>query len=76
MFDPTNVISKQALASFLAALEEILAVEGEAVLRTSADCLFVNETRLRIDFEGFASFRFIVEAMKAASSARSSSRRE
>jgi HD-GYP domain-containing protein (c-di-GMP phosphodiesterase class II) len=64
MFDPANVLSKQAVASFLSALRDMLAAEGEAVLRMSSDCLFVNETRLRIDFEGFASFRYIVDSMK------------
>ena len=61
MFDAGNVIAKPATSTFLATLHEMAACEGEATLRTSADCLFVNDTRLRIDFEGFVSFRFIVE---------------
>ncbi len=65
LFDPSNTVARQAVASFLAALAEMLRLSPEATLRTSAECLFVNDFRLRIDFEGFQAFRHAVESLKA-----------
>lgn len=64
MFDFDNVITRDALATFRETLEECFAFEPEVTLTMAAECLFVNETRLKIDFEGFTSFKYTIESMK------------
>ncbi len=62
MFDFSNVNAREALSTFLATLDELLSVEPEVTLQVASDCVFVNESRLKIDFEGFASFKYAIEA--------------
>lgn len=64
MFDFDNVITRDALATFRQTLEDGFALEPEITLTMAAECLFVNETRLKIDFEGFTAFKYTIEAMK------------
>jgi HD-GYP domain-containing protein (c-di-GMP phosphodiesterase class II) len=64
MFDFTNVITREAMATFLETLKRCHQEENVVILQLASECLFVNETRLKIDFEAFASFKFVLEAMK------------
>jgi HD-GYP domain-containing protein (c-di-GMP phosphodiesterase class II) len=64
MFEFSNVITRDAVVTFRATLKELFDVESRIALQMASDCVFVNETRLKIDFEGFAAFKYIVEAMK------------
>ena len=64
MFDFSNVITQEAVVTFLDTLRGILESDSEIRLTMASDCLFVNETRLKIDFEGFTSFKFVIEALK------------
>ncbi|MEN8151074.1 MAG: HD domain-containing phosphohydrolase [Planctomycetota bacterium] len=64
MFEFTNVITREAVVTFLGTLRDLFEAESRIVLQMASDCLFVNEARLKVDFEGFASFKYVVEAMK------------
>jgi HD-GYP domain-containing protein (c-di-GMP phosphodiesterase class II) len=64
MFEYTNVVTREAVAAFLATVRSLLKAESRLTLQMASDCVFVNEARLKVDFEGFAAFRYVVEAMK------------
>jgi len=65
MFEFSNVITRDAVGTFLSTLRDLFEAESRIALQVASDCIFVNETRLKIDFEGFASFKYVVEAMSA-----------
>lgn len=64
MFEFTNVITREAVVTFLKTLGDLFEAESRIVLQMASDCLFVNEARLKVDFEGFASFKYVACAMK------------
>ena len=64
MFEFSNVITQEAVVTFLKSLRDLFEAESRIALQMASDCIFVNETRLKVDFEGFASFKYVVEAMK------------
>jgi len=64
MFELTNVITREAVETFLGTLRDLFGAESRVSLQMASDCVFVNETRLKVDFEGFASFKYVVEALK------------
>lgn len=64
MFGFGNVITKEAVVTFMETATGLLTWFDEVLLQTAADCLFVNESRLKVDIEGFTSFKFIIEELK------------
>jgi HD-GYP domain-containing protein (c-di-GMP phosphodiesterase class II) len=64
MFGFSNVITKEAVVTFMETANNLFARCDQVLLQTASDCLFVNETRLKIDIEGFSSFKFVIEELK------------
>jgi HD-GYP domain-containing protein (c-di-GMP phosphodiesterase class II) len=64
MFGFSNVITKEAVITFMETSTNLLRHHDEVLLQTASDCLFVNETRLKINIEGFSSFKFLIEELK------------
>jgi hypothetical protein len=64
MFGFSNVITKEAVVTFMETSTNLLRHHDEVLLQTASDCLFVNETRLKINIEGFSSFKFLIEELK------------
>jgi HD-GYP domain-containing protein (c-di-GMP phosphodiesterase class II) len=65
MFEYTNVVTREALATLHSTLRTLVDVRDQLILRMASECLFLDETRLRFDFTGFAAFKFVVDAMRA-----------
>ncbi len=64
MFGFSNVITKESVVTFMETSTGLFSHYDQVLLQTASECLFVNETRLKIDIEGFASFKFIIEELK------------
>ncbi len=64
MFGFSNVITKEAVVTFMETATALLTHHEQVLLQTASDCLFVNESRLKIDIEGFTSFKFVIEELK------------
>jgi HD-GYP domain-containing protein (c-di-GMP phosphodiesterase class II) len=66
LYPVENVAVEKALAELTSQAREINAEHGELELRLSGEFLFVNETRLRLDLENFASFSHLLALFRAA----------
>lgn len=62
--DPSNEAYQNALEKFQQTLQETLAAEKTIVLKRRGELLYFNDVRLRVDMEGFASFKFISDELK------------
>jgi HD-GYP domain-containing protein (c-di-GMP phosphodiesterase class II) len=62
--DPRNVIWDQPIANFIRILDEFFRDEPEVSIVLEKDCLFLNDTKLRIDIGGFVSFMSVIEEMR------------
>ena len=65
MFGFENVVSREAIEGFLSTVRLLLRSDDALTLQVASDCIFVNESRLKVDFQGFAAFRYVIEAFKA-----------
>jgi HD-GYP domain-containing protein (c-di-GMP phosphodiesterase class II) len=66
LYPVENVAVEKALAELTNQAREINIEHGELELRLSGEFLFVNETRLRLDLENFASFSHLLALFRAA----------
>ena len=66
LYPVENVAVEKALAELTNQAREIIAEHSELELRLSGEFLFVNETRLRLDLENFASFSHLLALFRAA----------
>lgn len=62
-YDPTNSALKSPLEGVIAALKDP-GMKPEVSLRLRGDYLFLDETRLKLDIEGFQSFLWLAEEIK------------
>jgi HD-GYP domain-containing protein (c-di-GMP phosphodiesterase class II) len=60
-----NATVQKALDDLLAATQHLLAEEDEVNVRLSGDFIFVNETRLRLELDNYASFSQVLAILRA-----------
>lgn len=62
--EPTNEAYQNALEKFQETLKGILEAEENITLKRRGELLYFNEVRLRVDMEGFVSFKFLADELK------------
>jgi len=65
LYPVENVAVQKALAEVAAQSRELATSEGELELRISGEFLFVNQTRLRLELDNFASFSHLLSVFRA-----------
>ena len=66
LYPVENAAVQKALAELTAQSREVIDGEGELELRMSGEFIFVNQTRLRLDLDNFASFSHLLALFRAA----------
>src|SRR6185503_10022439 len=57
---------QKALAELSHQTQDLLSSEGELELKMSGEFIFVNQTRLRLDLDNFASFSHLLSLFRAS----------
>ena len=65
LYPVENVAVQKALAEVTAQARELAKTEGELELRISGEFLFVNQVRLRLELDNFASFSHLLSLFRA-----------
>ena len=66
LYPVENEAVKKALDDITAVTTEILTREGEFELRVTSEFIFINQTRLRLDLDNYASFTQILSVFRGA----------
>jgi HD-GYP domain-containing protein (c-di-GMP phosphodiesterase class II) len=66
LYPPENAAVQKALTDVTAQSRELIGEEGELELRMSGEFIFVNQTRLRLDLDNFASFSHLLALFRTA----------
>ncbi|MGH7617573.1 MAG: HD domain-containing phosphohydrolase [Gemmatimonadaceae bacterium] len=66
LYPVENAAVQKALAELTHQTRELLGSEGELELRMSGEFIFVNQTRLRLDLDNFASFSHLLSLFRAS----------
>ncbi|HEY4217645.1 MAG TPA: HD-GYP domain-containing protein [Gemmatimonadaceae bacterium] len=66
LYPVENAAVQKALAEVANQSHELITSEGELELRMSGEFIFVNQTRLRLDLDNFASFSHLLSLFRAA----------
>jgi HD-GYP domain-containing protein (c-di-GMP phosphodiesterase class II) len=66
LYPVENAAVQKAIAELANQARELQTSEGELELRMSGEFIFVNETRLRLDLDNFASFSHLLSLFRAA----------
>jgi HD-GYP domain-containing protein (c-di-GMP phosphodiesterase class II) len=66
LYPVENEAVKKALDDLTSVTTEILAREGEFELRVTSEFIFINQTRLRLDLDNYASFTQILSLFRSA----------
>jgi HD-GYP domain-containing protein (c-di-GMP phosphodiesterase class II) len=66
LYPPENAAVQKALADVTTQSKEMLGEEGELELRMSGEFIFINQTRLRLDLDNFASFSHLLSLFRTA----------
>jgi HD-GYP domain-containing protein (c-di-GMP phosphodiesterase class II) len=66
LYPVENEAVKKALDDLNTVTTEILTREGEFELRVTSEFIFINQTRLRLDLDNYASFTQILSVFRAA----------
>jgi HD-GYP domain-containing protein (c-di-GMP phosphodiesterase class II) len=66
LYPVENAAVQKALAELTTFAKELLTDEGELELRMSGEFIFVNQTRLRLDLDNFASFSHLLSLFRAS----------
>jgi len=66
LYPVENEAVKKALEDLTGLTTEILSREGEFELRVTSEFIFINQTRLRLDLDNYASFTQILSLFRAA----------
>ena len=66
LYPVENEAVKKALDELTSVTTEILTREGEFELRVTNEFIFINQTRLRLDLDNYASFTQILSLFRAA----------
>jgi HD-GYP domain-containing protein (c-di-GMP phosphodiesterase class II) len=67
LYDSKNTVAVEAVDTFQRTIVDLLEESPEVAIRLRADCLFLNETRLRLDLAGFVAHRYLVDVMRRRS---------
>jgi hypothetical protein len=65
LYPVENAAVQKALADLATQSKELVGSEGELELRMSGEFIFVNQTRLRLDLDNFASFSHLLALFRA-----------
>lgn len=65
LYPVENAAVQKALADLAAQSKELIGSEGELEVRMSGEFIFVNQTRLRLDLDNFASFSHLLALFRA-----------
>jgi HD-GYP domain-containing protein (c-di-GMP phosphodiesterase class II) len=66
LYPVENEAVKKSLDDLTAVTTEILTREGEFELRVTSEFIFINQTRLRLDLDNYASFTQILSLFRSA----------
>jgi len=66
LYPVENAAVQKALAELTQHTKELIVGEGELELKMSGEFIFVNQTRLRLDLDNFASFSHLLALFRAA----------
>jgi HD-GYP domain-containing protein (c-di-GMP phosphodiesterase class II) len=66
LYPVENTAVQKALAEVTHQTKDLLGTEGELELRMSGEFIFVNQTRLRLDLDNFASFSHLLSLFRAS----------
>src|SRR5689334_9057575 len=66
LYPVENEAVKKALDDLTTVTTEILTREGEFELRVTSEFIFINQTRLRLDLDNYASFTQILSLFRSA----------
>jgi HD-GYP domain-containing protein (c-di-GMP phosphodiesterase class II) len=66
LYPVENAAVQRALADVANQSRELIRSEGELELRMSGEFIFINQTRLRLDLDNFASFSHLLALFRAA----------
>lgn len=66
LYPVENAAVEKALAELTNQTKELIGSEGELELRMSGEFIFVNQTRLRLDLDNFASFNHLLALFRAS----------
>jgi HD-GYP domain-containing protein (c-di-GMP phosphodiesterase class II) len=66
LYPVENAAVQKAIAEVTNQSRELAAGEGELELKMSSEFIFINETRLRLDLDNFASFSHLLAIFRAA----------
>lgn len=66
LYPVENAAVQKALSDLATQSNELLTGEGELELRMSGEFIFVNQTRLRLDLDNFASFSHLLALFRAS----------
>jgi HD-GYP domain-containing protein (c-di-GMP phosphodiesterase class II) len=66
LYPVENAAVQKALAEVAHQSKELNALEGELELRMSGEFIFINQTRLRLDLDNFASFSHLLSLFRAS----------
>ena len=61
LYEPNNDAFQKQVNPLMSIVERIIQQEGELSLSTKEGYLFLNQARLRLDFESYVATRFIIE---------------
>ncbi len=66
LYPVENAAVQKALAEVTHQSKELVGNEGELELRMSGEFIFINQTRLRLDLDNFASFSHLLSLFRAS----------
>jgi HD-GYP domain-containing protein (c-di-GMP phosphodiesterase class II) len=66
LYPVENAAVQKALVELTAQSKELIGSDGELELRMSGEFIFVNQTRLRLDLDNFASFSHLLSLFRAS----------
>jgi len=64
IYEPNNAAFQKQINPLMSLTQELIEKEGELNLSTQEGYLFLNQARLRFDFENYVASRFILEFLK------------
>jgi len=62
--DPRNVVWDPPINNFFNILDDLFKIDPDVNISLEADCLFLGDTKLRIDIDAFVSFMSVIEEMR------------
>lgn len=66
LYPPTNAVVQRALEDLVALCDALIAAESELELRVAGEFIFVNQTRLRLELDNYATFSRVIGAFHGA----------